>query len=55
MSTIKKHLENILAETAKLNMDNHVTEPDEFATITDIEIAVYAVRKVFERTKKIEE
>jgi hypothetical protein len=33
----------------------HVTESDEFVAVNEIELAVHEARKVFERTKKIED
>jgi len=53
MSSIKKHLRNIEVEVFKLNQNGHVTEPDEFVAMTDVEAAVNQARKVFERTKDI--
>lgn len=40
-------------EIFKLNQNGHVTEPDEFVAMTDVEAAVNQARKVFERTKNI--
>ena len=55
MSSIKEHLDKILGETNELSVDGHTTEPDEFTAVKDIEIAVCEARKVFERTKNINE
>ena len=61
MSTIKEHLGNILKETSAL-LNEHTTEADEFIAVDEIEQAVNGVqktvheaRKVFERTKRINE
>jgi len=53
MSSIKKHLRNIEVEIFKLNQNGHVTEPDEFVAMSDVEAAVNRASKVFERTKNI--
>ena len=55
MSSIKEHLENMEFEIHRMNQDGQVTEPDEFVAMTDIEMAVNEARKVFERTKKIDD
>lgn len=52
MSSIKKHLEKMLDETTRLNLDGHVTEPDEFVAVNEIERAIHNARIVFERMKK---
>ena len=44
----------ILKETGELQ-DEHADQPDEFIAVNDIELAVHEARKVFERTKRIEE
>lgn len=51
--TIKGILDNIDLAIEQLNRSGCVTEPDEFAAVKDIEIAIYEARKVFERTKDI--
>ncbi len=53
MSSIKEHLENMEFQIHRINQDGHVTEPDEFVVVTDIEIAINEARKVFERTQNI--
>lgn len=53
MSSIKKHLRNIEVEIFKLIQNGHVTEPDEFVAMSDVEATVNQARKVFERTKNI--
>jgi hypothetical protein len=53
MSSIKEHLENMEVQIHGINQDGHVTEPDEFVVVTDIEIAINDAHKVFERTKNI--
>ena len=61
MSSIKDHLDAILKETTEL-LNEHTTEADEFLAVDEIEqavnkfqLAVHEARKVFERTKRIEE
>jgi len=53
MSSIKEHLENMEFQIHRMNQDGHVTEPDEFVIVADIEIAINEARKAFERTKNI--
>lgn len=55
MSSIKEHLENMEFEIHRINQDGHVIEPDEFVAVNDIGLAVHEARKVFERTKSIED
>jgi len=52
MSTIAEHLAEIERQIHQLNIEGHVTEADEFIVISDLEIAIHEVRKVFERMKK---
>ncbi len=59
MSSIKKHLDRILAITKQLN-EEHTTEADEFVAVDEIkqavnevELTVHEARKAFERTKNI--
>ncbi len=54
MSSIKSLLNAILDITAKLSAE-HVNQADEFTAVKEVELAVHEARKVFERTKKIEE
>jgi hypothetical protein len=61
MSSIKSHLDGILEITKQLH-EEHTTEADEFVAVDEIkqavnkvELTVHEARKVFERTKKIDE
>ncbi len=53
MKTIKQHLANILNEVHLMSLNGYVDQPDEFNAMSEIEIAVYEARKVFERNGKI--
>ncbi len=55
MKTIKEHFAAILNEVHLIGLDGYVDRPDEFAAISEIELAVYEARKVFERNGKISE
>ena len=50
-STIRGHLNRILDEINALQQV--VSQADEFTVLEDLKLAVYATRKVFERTKEI--
>ena len=48
MSEPFEHIKVIMDELQDLQTDGHITEPDEFVAINDVEVAVHALRRSFE-------
>lgn len=53
MRTIKDCLDE-MSKTVTEELSAHTTEPDEYTAVKDIELAIHEARKVFERTKNID-